>query len=180
VLARAFEDDPVSAWVLPDQEKRLAGLESMYRSISVPESVEHEDAYVTADGSAAALWIPPGVAKPGPVESLRLVARVIRIWGRGSLRPLRVVSYMESKLPAEPHAHLVFMGVDPDRQGEGIGSGLLRSTLAPLDLAGIPAYLEASTLRNRALYLRHGFANLEQIQLPGGGPPMWRMWREPR
>ena len=43
----------------------------------------------------------------------------------------------------------------------------------------IPAYLEASTPRNRALYLRHGFVVLDEMRLPGGGPPLWRMWREP-
>ncbi|MDN5796673.1 MAG: GNAT family N-acetyltransferase [Intrasporangium sp.] len=76
---------------------------------------------------------------------------------------------MQSKLPEQPHAHLVFLGTDPTRQGEGLGTRLLQMTLPPLDRAGIPAYLEATTPRNRALYLRHGFVDIDTIHLPGGG-----------
>jgi len=43
----------------------------------------------------------------------------------------------------------------------------------------MPAYLEASTERNRGLYLRHGFADRGGLRLPGDGPRMWPMWREP-
>jgi hypothetical protein len=44
---------------------------------------------------------------------------------------------------------------------------------------GTPAYLEASSARNRALYERHGFEVTEELSLPKGGPPIWLMWREP-
>ena len=43
----------------------------------------------------------------------------------------------------------------------------------------MPAYLEASSPRNRALYERHGFAVTEEFFLGKGSPPLWRMWREP-
>ncbi len=70
--------------------------------------------------------------------------------------------------------------MQPDDQGRGIGSALLRPVLTRCDREGVPAYLEASSERNRALYARHGFEVVERIELPGGGPPMWRMWREPQ
>ena len=86
---------------------------------------------------------------------------------------------MESKFPEPPHAHLVFIGTEPERQGEGVGSLLLRQTLPRLDRDGVPAYLEASTLRSRALYLRHGFVDMDEMRMPDGGPTLWRMWRDP-
>ena len=43
----------------------------------------------------------------------------------------------------------------------------------------MPAYLEASTLRSRALCLRHGFEDMDEMRLPDDGPPLWRMWRKP-
>jgi hypothetical protein len=48
------------------------------------------------------------------------------------------------------------------------------------DRERVPAFLEASTARNRALYERHGFAVTEEFALGRGAPPQWRMWREPR
>jgi hypothetical protein len=46
------------------------------------------------------------------------------------------------------------------------------------DRDGAPAYLEATSDRNRALYERHGFRADGGIPLPGG-PMVWRMWRDP-
>jgi GNAT superfamily N-acetyltransferase len=81
--------------------------------------------------------------------------------------------------PAEPHAYLFLIGTRPDRQGAGLGSALLRHVLERCDREGTPAYLEATTAGSRRLYLRHGLAEVGVIQLPDG-PPMWRMWRDPR
>jgi hypothetical protein len=52
--------------------------------------------------------------------------------------------------------------------------------LSRCDEQGLPAYLEASSPRNRALYERHGFEVTEELKLPRSGPPLWLMWREPR
>ena len=46
------------------------------------------------------------------------------------------------------------------------------------DRAGHPAYLEATSARNKALYERHGFHAAAPFAV-AGGPPMWPMWRDP-
>jgi hypothetical protein len=48
------------------------------------------------------------------------------------------------------------------------------------DSEGVPAYLEATSARNRTLYRRHGFEDQKALNLPDGGPPMYPMWRQPR
>lgn len=179
VLARAFENDPVSVWVFPDESERLRRMELMFRLISVPESLADGECYATTDQAAVALWAPAGKPNTGLVESARLLPTVARVCGRHTARALRVLSYMESSHPEEPHAHLLFLGTEPGRQGDGLGSLLLRQTLSQLDRAGTAAYLEATTPSNRALYLRHGFVDMGRLQLPGGGPSLWRMWRDP-
>ena len=45
---------------------------------------------------------------------------------------------------------------------------------------GIPAYLESSSIRNQALYYRHGFEVIEELNWPGDRPPFSLMWRKPR
>jgi GNAT superfamily N-acetyltransferase len=65
-------------------------------------------------------------------------------------------------------------------QGKGIGTALMRPILERCDSDGMPAYLEASSTRNRACYLRQGFEVTEEFTFPNGGPVSWRMWRPPR
>lgn len=63
--------------------------------------------------------------------------------------------------------------------GRGVGSALMRPVLETCDRDGVPAYLEATSERNKRLYLRHGFEVTDEIRLPDG-PTLWRMWRAPR
>jgi hypothetical protein len=52
--------------------------------------------------------------------------------------------------------------------------------LHEIDAESLPAYLESSTPRSRALYQRNGFDVTGEMDLPRGGPPVWLMWREAR
>ena len=69
------------------------------------------------------------------------------------------------------------IGIGPGWQGRGFGSALLRPILERCDRERLPAYLEASSPRNRALYERHGFEVAEEMRV-SDSPPLWRMWRE--
>jgi ribosomal protein S18 acetylase RimI-like enzyme len=105
---------------------------------------------------------------------------MVNVFGRRLPLALRTRLRMESRHPRNPcHWYLAIMGVDPRCQGRGLGSKLMRPVLETLDAEGTPAYLEASTLRSRALYERHGFAVTGEFKLPSGGPTLWQMWREP-
>ena len=92
--------------------------------------------------------------------------------------PLAIVTAMNEVQPTELHWHLAFVCTRPEKQGHGTGTALIRAGLRRCDAAGDPAYLEATSERNRALYERLGFHVTSQIELPDG-PPMWGMWREP-
>ena len=72
-LARAFEDDPVSAWFFPDESDRVERLERMYRLIFVPDHVRYGEAYTVGDHAGVALWTPPGEGKLSPMATLRLM-----------------------------------------------------------------------------------------------------------
>ena len=56
---------------------------------------------------------------------------------------------------------------------------MMRPVLEMCDRDAMPAYLEATSERNKHLYLRHGFEVTGEINVPGG-PSMWPMWREPK
>lgn len=82
--------------------------------------------------------------------------------------------------PQEPHWYLAVIGADPAAQGQGHGAALLRSGLAKADAAGLPAYLESTKPSNLPFYEHFGFTVREELLLPGDGPVLWAMWREPR
>jgi ribosomal protein S18 acetylase RimI-like enzyme len=85
---------------------------------------------------------------------------------------------MDNHHPHQPHEYLWFLGVVPAAQGRGVGSALITPVLERADEAGYPAYLEATSPRNRALYERHGFRAGAPFAV-AGGPPLWPMWRDP-
>jgi len=180
VLARAFEPDPVMAWFFPDESDRSERLERMFGLVLLPKmALPHDETYTTEVLAGAALWQPPGAYETGPIEDAKLLPRMARVWGRGLPRALRGLLFMESIHPHEPHYYLPILGVDPEWQGHGIGAQLLRPVLDRCDSEGMPSYLEATTPRSRALYLRNGFEVIEEVRFPGDGPPLWKMWREP-
>ncbi len=90
---------------------------------------------------------------------------------------LGALNAIEKNHPTEPHEYLAFVGVAPERQGRGIGSMVMKPILDRCEAEGIPAYLEASSVRSRALYERHGFSVTEEVSIGKGAPPVWRMWR---
>ena len=86
---------------------------------------------------------------------------------------------IERSHPPAPHYYLAVLGTDPEAQGRGVGSALMRPVLDACDRDGIPAYLESSKERNIDFYARHGFRVTEEVRMPKG-PPVWPMWRDPR
>jgi len=79
----------------------------------------------------------------------------------------------------EPHWYLPMIGVDPSRQGQGLGSALLAHALARCDAEHMPAYLESSNPATVPLYQRHGFRVTAEIQA-GASPVIYPMLRDAR
>ena len=179
VLARAFQDDPVFAWSIPDPDRRRARLPAVFTAFT-ELYLPHEETYLTTDGAGAALWAPTHVdpfdGEPGETFGQRIAA----LLDEGeSQRCLSAGELFAEHHPAQPWMYLQLIGVEPDHQRRGLGSQLLAPVLARCDATGTPAYLEAGTVDNRRLYQRHGFDTIGEIALPDDGPPVWLMWREP-
>jgi ribosomal protein S18 acetylase RimI-like enzyme len=178
VVAEAFTPLAASEWLVPDVAERTRRLRSYFR-IFVEYAFEHGHVEVAADGSAAALWVHQnGSELPPPPD---YDERLIFVTGP-HVRRFRVLDeLLEASHPLDVvHHHLVFLAVQADRQGRGIGGALLAKHHRRLDEARIGAYLEASSPRARELYLRHGYRDRgEPFYLPDG-PPFWPMWRDPR
>ena len=176
-LGRAFWDDPVMRFLIPSSD---TGLRSLMK-LETKSALKHTTAYMTGDGSAAALWKPPGKWRTSMGELLSMAPLTIAALRARLLLGLSVLSAVEKKHPADPpHWYLAVLGTEPDAQGKGYGSAVLQPVLQQCDSKGEPAYLESSKEKNIPFYERHGFRVTEEIALPKGGPPVWGMWRDPQ
>ena len=86
---------------------------------------------------------------------------------------------IEQRHPRDPHWYLAVLGTDPAHWGEGVGSALVRHVLDDPAQAEEPAYLETETAANVPFYVWHGFRVVGELDVPGGGPHLWLMWRDP-
>jgi ribosomal protein S18 acetylase RimI-like enzyme len=173
VIVSAFRADPTARWTYP--------FETDYDTF-FPRFVEAfaggafaENTAFATDG-AAALWLPPGSRPDDEAVGALFAASLPAAHKPGVFALLEEMGRVH---PAEPHWYLPMIGVEPSRQGAGLGSELMRESLARIDQAGLPAYLESTNPRNIPFYERFGFRSLGAIRMPGV-PVVTPMWRPPR
>ena len=177
-LGRAFYDDPVMKWLFPWDARRLGILEAFF-DVTMRLYLRNDEVELYGDTLGAALWAPPGKWRVGPLDMMRNFPKLVPVMRSRAIRGLQTMTYVEKHHPHEPHEYLAVLGTEPDHQGKGIGSALLRSMLERCDREGMPAYLESSSEDSKRLYLRHGFEVTRELPLPPDGPPVWLMWRPP-
>lgn len=182
-LSRAFYDDPVMTWMLPDDRRRPAQLRRMFAAMTRHHHLGYGGVEVALDGSgigAAALWDPPNHWQETRRAELAMTPAFLWVFGLRTSIAREVLEVMKRVHPEEPHWYLAVIGSDPTVRGKGFGQVLMRSRLDRCDAEHAPAYLESSKPENIPYYQRFGFTVTDEIALPHGGPPLWAMWRAPR
>lgn len=183
-LSNAFANDPVTSWIGRADAKRDAGRLGMFRYLVTSLGLPSNELWIADDFSVAALWVPPARAdlKQPLIQELMMIPVVLGftgVTGIGRVSAFRKAA--DAHHPKSvPHFYLMTIGVDPQFQGQGLGSAMLQATLASIDQQKLPAYLESSSPKNVPLYKRHGFEVTSEFKLREDGPPMWGMWRAAR
>ena len=199
MLARAFSDDPLSIYLAPNGVKRARVLPWLYERIVRYGAMYNGELLTTTDDhlplpvpgrgqgrgpSAVAVWLPPGLPY---TPMLRLVRAGLAFtplkFGLSAIPRFMAANHVEqlrAKLAPEPHWYLWVIGVEPERQGRGLGSSLIEPMLQRADADGLPCYLETHKERNVAFYNKHGYEVVHSGSVPNGGPPYWCLKREPR
>ncbi|MCW2512304.1 MAG: family N-acetyltransferase [Mycobacterium sp.] len=182
-LGRAFFDDPVMRWMLPDAEQRRRKLHKLFSALTRHHHLGQGGVEVAPDGAGgiggAALWDPPGKWRQTRAQELRAMPGLLLAFGRSFTRGMVLEEMMKKAHPEEPHWYLAIIGSDPDVRGTGYGQVLMRSRLDRCDAEHAPAYLESSNPDNVPYYQRFGFEVTGEIA-PPGGPSLIPMWRAPR
>ena len=169
----AFGKDPVVRWVLRDANSYLRYWPPLVKAFGGAAFAQGTADSIDDDGGVA-LWLAPGV---GADEEAMGAILEEAVTPADQEDVFALLGQMGEFHPTEPHWYLPLIGVDAPRTSRGYGSALLRHALDRCDRDGLPAYLEATSPWNRALYARHGFEDIGVIQV-GESPPMWPMLRK--
>lgn len=179
VLADAFEDSPVTRWIVPGRRLRPTALRAFFGS-GARDALGHGRVWVAEDGSrivGAAVWLPPGSY---PMTTRRELRTAIPVLGLLPIAPRtlrRALQYQAAVTRVHPrveHWYLVSIGVAAERRGSGLGTRLLAPGLAAADAEGLPCYLETEKERNLPFYARHRFD--VSLHLPEPVPTAPQVW----
>ncbi len=179
-LGRAFYDDPLMIYLMPSDAKRAAVMTYVLRCAVRMAAPEGESYTVATPDNGAALFLPPGRPKVPLARVLRTIIPEVWRFGMGPIgRYLAVMKEFETKHPAGDHWYLMTLGVDPGRQGLGLGGFMVSSILRRAEAEGTTVYLETNKARNVVFYQKHGFRVDDHFNCHGGrGPETWTMLRE--
>jgi ribosomal protein S18 acetylase RimI-like enzyme len=183
VLARAFFDDPMTMYVVPDDEKRRRSLPWFFR-LAARYGNNWGEAFTTPGKvDAAAIWLPPGgnIASTTRMIRLGLLAAPFKFGLPAFMRFTKALNHLEHlhkrDVPPE-HWYLFVLGVDPERQGKGVGGTIIQPIMERADKDQLPCYLETMKDRNVTFYKKHGFEVVVDDVFPNG-PRYWTMKRDP-
>ncbi len=183
VLAESFYDAPQFMSVWSDKAKRKRLLPAFFR-VALTDALWYGHVSVALEDdriAGVAVWLPPGHAVMTLRRQVRAALPLLRIAladPRAFPRLAKLGSVIDVAHPKEPHWYLVVLGVIKEKQGQGVGSYLVREGLGRSERTGYGCYLETMLESNVRLYEKHGFniIRYEESLLPGG-PPFWFMWR---
>lgn len=178
LMADAFHDDPIQAWIFPDARTRPKRQRIMFRSELRHLGLHHGRVLTGPD--AVAIWYAPERWRAPLSSLLRQAIPIARSFGRRLLPVIDLVHKLEEVHPSEPHWYLDWVAVDPRARGQGRSSAVVRPVLDHCDAHSLPAYLVSSKPENVPIYGSFGFRVTREVQPRNDAPPLWTMWREPK
>ena len=174
VLGRAVLDDPLFVSLLPDPAQRVLCV-PLLMAMFLRIGLAHGEVWVTPPPiRGVACWLAP--THPHPTQEDRDAAgwrEVAAAWGSAAVARYKAfgtdMGGAVGLLDPEPHWHLSWLGVEPEQQGQGIGSTLVRQMTTRADAEGMACWLYTFASRNVPIYEHLGFHVTLDTLLPASG-----------
>lgn len=184
ILARAFHDDPPMVYAIPDTAERARLLPALMKRFVTYASMFGEPLTTGDKPEAIALWLPLVEFDTPEQDRQAGMDQIPQILGAENFARLMHIANIAERFhkAAAPgtHLYLQFLGVEPSRQGQGLGSALIRPMLERADAQRLRCYLETFQPRNVPLYQKHGFRVVIEEVEPHSGLRGWAFLRDPR
>lgn len=183
VLAEAFADDPIMREIWPDAAARYRALPTYFAASIAHHHLAGGAVTMAYDERgqlvAVADWDPPGRYRQALSDTVRAAPQLV--WAlRGRIRAgVAVRRQLDEHAPNGQFWYLAHIGSLESVRGRGYADALIRHQLDQVDKGHSPAYLVCTRNETTQFYRRFGFADLDQIVLPGGAvvSGMWRPGR---
>jgi hypothetical protein len=159
-LSRAFLDDPVMSWAIPDEQRRQRILPDFF-SLYTEVFLRHDESYTTREEViGAALWAPPGRLPVSGEDAEDFGRRMEEMAGVDAPRFLEVGKLVDDYHPHGSYYYLQFLGSCAWPAGPGHRcclDGASAGALRPRGHARVPGgHQRAQQEAVRAAWVRGG------------------------
>ena len=184
MLARAFYDDPLMRYAIPDPDERARLLPPMYERM-IRFGMLAGEVYATADvPEGVAIWLPPNAKWTRENIEASGMHEFATLIGNDAYQRYREVVSQEwqarlREIPG-PGWYLFILGVEPRVQRRGLGGALMRPVLERADTEQVACFLETENERNVAFYLKQGFDLIVSEEAGTSGVRFWTFSRSPQ
>ena len=176
MVTRAFLDNPGIVYYFPDEHERKSKLPYMFR-YSIRRGILYGEVYATSPNlEGVAVWLLS--------ENIHMTSglSILKKLGKKNVSKLMsFVGYLASvhkRHAPFKHWYLLGLAVNPDYQGKGYASTLLKAMFARIDKERLPCYLETQNEKNLPIYQHYGFKVVEESIVPDTQITNWAMLRE--
>ena len=182
-LARAFYDDPLMLYAIPDSTERTRLLPDVYARM-IRFGLLAGEVHATASApDGVAIWLPPNAKWSRENIEASGLHQLGTLIGNDAYQRYREVVGREWQARERditaPCWYLFILGVEPSRQRRGLGSALMRPILERADAEHLVCYLETENERNVAFYLKQGFELIVNGEEAGtSGVRFWTFRRD--
>jgi len=183
ILSKAFCQDPIFRYLIPDTKQRLKTLNHYFQHV-IKYGLHYGEVYSSPNLEGISIWLPPNNSSHTRWKAIRTGALVLPLKVKWKYLTLQNKIYkftdnLHKKLVPYPHWYLSLIGVGPNHQGKGVGQHLLSTTINRIDLECKPIYLETNKEKNVEIFKRFGFRILKKVIVPGTEIFHWSLLRNP-
>lgn len=183
VLGRAFKDNPLSIYRVPDVSERVQKLKFLFE-FAIRYGILFGKVYSTSphlEGIAG--WIPFEKVYQSTEDQIRSGGKkIVNEFGMEYIKKQyslqKFLDTLHKRHAPFPHMYLYPLGVDPQFQGKGHGSLLLKAMFEKVDQTKMPIYLETDKEKNVSFYQKHQFKVMDKAPIPNTDIPVWTMLRK--
>jgi len=169
IFARAMMNDDLHVFFFPDKASRFEKLKSLYE---YKLNIQYRNCFATSVNlEGFAIWEAPGEQHSG--LSLRDVLFGFKLFWHCGISPLlKMVKYQiwasrtRDELMEQPYWYLDVVVVNPEHQGKGFASALIKPILLEAEKNHQAVYLETQNKKNIQIYEKYGFILIKEIKLP--------------